>query len=272
MAADNIPKRTAPSPPENAIGATRATRQDLNLHLPTNGAHDRCVHSRPRQLGPYPLERRAWLPVPDYTDAMSSPPAIRPMVLRRFREPFSDPDWLFEVKHDGFRALAYTVGGDCRLVSRKNHVYRAFGPVCDSVGEALGDRDAVLDGELVCLGPDGRSLFKHLMYRRGDPHFYAFDLLWLDGEDLREWPLIERKKALRKIVPARGSRLLYVDHIVGRGEDMFKLVCAQDLEGVVAKWKLGAYMPDDRTSWVKIKNPSYTQSVGREKMFEKRGA
>jgi bifunctional non-homologous end joining protein LigD len=190
------------------------------------------------------------------------------MVLTRFREPFSDPDWLFEVKHDGFRALAY-VDGDCRLVSRRNYVYKAFGPVCESIAAALGGRDAIIDGEIVCLGPDGRSLFKHLMYKRGEPYFYAFDLLWVDGEDLRQWTLIERKRVLRKLVPTRGSRLLYVDHVVERGEDLFKLVCKQDLEGVVAKWKRGAYM-DVRTSWVKIKNPLYSQIVGREKLFEKK--
>jgi bifunctional non-homologous end joining protein LigD len=197
-------------------------------------------------------------------------PAIRPMVLKLFREPFSDPDWIFEVKHDGFRALAYVVDGDCRLVSKKGLIYKAFGPFSDSLAEALEGRDAILDGEIVCLGPDGRSLFKHLMYKRGEPYFYAFDLLWLDGEDMREWPLLERKKMLRMVVPKKGSRLLYVDHIVGRGKDMFKLVCDQDLEGVVAKWKRGAYMADDRTSWVKIKNPRYSQIVGRERIFEKK--
>jgi len=68
---------------------------------------------------------------------MSRPPAIRPIVLRRFRAPFSDPDWIFEVQHDGFRALAYVVNGDCRLVSRKNHVYRSFDPVRESIAHAL---------------------------------------------------------------------------------------------------------------------------------------
>lgn len=192
------------------------------------------------------------------------------MVLRHFREPFSDPDWLFEVKHNGFRALAHCVDGDCRLVSHKNYTYKRFEPVCDSIATALGSRDAILDGEIVCLAEDGRALFKNLMYRRGEPYFYAFDLLWLDGEDLRECPLIERKRILRKIVPRHGSRLLYVDHVAGRGEDLFKLVCDADLEGVVAKWKLGRYMADDRTSWVKIKNRNYTQIIGRDKIFEKR--
>jgi len=81
------------------------------------------------------------------------------MVLRHFGEPFSDPDCLFEVKHDGFRALAHCVDGDCRLVSRKNYTYRRFEPVCESIAAVLRDRDAILDGEIVCLAQDGRALF-----------------------------------------------------------------------------------------------------------------
>jgi len=192
------------------------------------------------------------------------------MVLTRFGKPFSDPDWLFEVKHDGFRALAYVVEGHCHLVSRRNYVYKSFGTVCESIGTDLQVEDAVLDGEIVCLDQNGHSQFNRLMYRRGDPYFYAFDLLWLNGEDLREWTLLDRKRALRKIVPRAGSRLLYVDHVIGRGEDLFKLACARDLEGVVAKWKRGRYMEGERTSWIKIKNRKYTQSIGREKLFEKR--
>ena len=192
------------------------------------------------------------------------------MVLTRFGKSFSDQDCLFEIKHDGFRALAYVVEGHCRLVSRRNYVYKSFGTLCESVGADLKVEDAVLDGEIVCLDQNGHSQFNRLMYRRGDPYFYAFDLLWLNGEDLREWTLVDRKRALRKIVPRHGSRLLYVDHVIGRGEDLFKLACARDLEGVVAKWKRGRYMQDDRTSWLKIKNRKYSQSIGREKLFEKR--
>ena len=192
------------------------------------------------------------------------------MVLTRFGKSFSDQDWLFEIKHDGFRALAYVVEGHCRLVSRRNYVYKSFGTLCESVGADLKVEDAVLDGEIVCLDQNGHSQFNRLMYRRGDPYFYAFDLLWLNGEDLREWTLVDRKRALRKIVPRHGSRLLYVDHVIGRGEDLFKLACARDLEGVVAKWKRGRYMEGERTSWIKIKNRKYSQSIGREKLFEKR--
>lgn len=82
--------------------------------------------------------------------------------------------------------------------------------------------------------------FNALLHHRAATCFYAFDLIWLKGENLREAPLIERKKMLRKIVPRRGARLLYVDHIEGPGEDLFRLTCERDLEGIVAKWKRGA--------------------------------
>jgi bifunctional non-homologous end joining protein LigD len=93
-------------------------------------------------------------------------------------------------------------------------------------------------------------------------HFYAFELLWLNGEDLRDCPLLDRKRALRRIMPTHRSRLLYVDHVVGRGEDLFRLVCAKDLEGVVAKWKRGRYMESERTSRGKIKNRSTVRTLG----------
>ena len=157
------------------------------------------------------------------------------MVLTRFGEPFSDHDWILEVKHDGFRALAYVVAGDCRLVSRRGHVYRSFARLCESIAAHLKVEDAILDGEICCLGPDGCSQFNNLMYHRGDAHFYAFDLLWLDGQDLGQWTLLDRKRELRKIVPTKTSRLLHVDHIVGRGEDIFELACRQDPDIIVIR-------------------------------------
>ena len=80
---------------------------------------------------------------------------------------------------------------------------------------------------------------------------YAFDLLALDGVDLRDQPLGERKKALRRVVPRRCDRLRYLDHVVGRGIDLFRAVCEQDLEGIVAKWKDGIYDPA-ATTWIKV--------------------
>ncbi len=127
---------------------------------------------------------------------------VRPLLRR---ESFSHPDWLYELKHDGFRALAYVQDGACRLVSRNAHHYRRFGELCAAIAQDVrATTDAVLDGEIVCLDPDCRSNFKRLLFRRGEPHYYAFDLLWLDGADTRSWPLVARKRALKRIMPPRG--------------------------------------------------------------------
>ena len=184
------------------------------------------------------------------------------------KEPFDHPDWLYELKVDGFRALAIIESGACRLVSRKAHVYKSFPGLCSSLAQL--PNEAVLDGEIVCLDRDGWPQFDSLFYRRGEPYFYAFDIPYLDGRDLRELALIERKRILRGIVPTSDSRLLYLRHIKGQGADLFQEVCRHDLEGIVAKWKHGAYVSGDVTSWVKIKNPAYSQAVGRWERFQRK--
>jgi bifunctional non-homologous end joining protein LigD len=102
-------------------------------------------------------------------------PTIRLAIPRRVADPFDHPDWIFELKHDGFRALAYIGDGRCDLISRKNNTYKSFGPLRQALAE-LRLRDAVLDGEIVCLDDEGRSQFNELLHRRGQPAFYAFDL------------------------------------------------------------------------------------------------
>ncbi len=193
------------------------------------------------------------------------------MPLVRIPEPFDDRDWIFELKLDGFRALALRQGGGVRLVSRHGHTLR-FAALADALVEALSVTDAILDGEIVCLDADGRPQFKELLFRRGTPIFAAFDLLWLNGEDLRSLPLVERKRRLRLLVPRSCPSLLYVAHVDARGVDLFKAACEQDLEGIVGKWGRGGYLVDgERTSWVKIKNPDYSQAIGRRELFERRG-
>jgi bifunctional non-homologous end joining protein LigD len=194
---------------------------------------------------------------------------FQPMTLSRRREPFNHPDWLFEIKHDGFRALAYIQGGQCQLVSRRGNVFKQFLPLAGQMVKGLKVKSVVLDGEIVCLDANGRSQFHSLLFHRGTPYFYAFDILQLNGKDLRLLPLIARKKRLRKLIPNRSS-LLYVDHIEARGEDLFRLACREDLEGIVAKRKDGVYGP--RADWVKIKNPAYSQIVGRHELFNRRSA
>jgi bifunctional non-homologous end joining protein LigD len=157
------------------------------------------------------------------------------------REPFSHPDWIWELKYDGFRALLRASDGRVDLISRRGNVYKSFGPLCADLARTPAGLDALIDGEIVCLDSEGRPQFYDLLRRRGEAFFYAFDLLWLDGADLRSRPLIERKAQLCRIVPA-GSRLLYTRHIEAQGSALFEAVCRMDLEGVVGKWKHGPYL------------------------------
>jgi hypothetical protein len=180
------------------------------------------------------------------------------MPLARLHAPFDHPDWIFEPKLDGFRAVAYIEGGTCRLVSRNRNVFKTFGPLAQTMAADLDGRTAILDGEIVRPGPDGRPMFYALMRRRGPFCYYAFDLLWLDGSDLRDQPLLEQ--------PARVVR--YVEHVTN-GMDLFRVICERDMEGIVAKLAGAGYTPD-ATTWVKIKNREYSQAVGREDFFDRR--
>jgi bifunctional non-homologous end joining protein LigD len=126
--------------------------------------------------------------------------------------------------------------------------------------------DAILDGEVVCLDEHGVSRCNYLLDRKIQPVFYAFDLIWLNGEDLRQQPLIERKQRLSGLV-RQCDWIIYARHVEKDGNDLFKEICARDFEGVVAKRKLGIYK-DDGTGWIKIKNRSYSQAEGRRELFE----
>jgi bifunctional non-homologous end joining protein LigD len=198
-------------------------------------------------------------------------PVCQPLPLSRRPEPFSHTDWLYEIKYDGFRALAYCDPSGVRLISRNGNRFASFTDLCAGIEYALKARHAVIDGEIVCLDDGGCSQFNQLLFRRDAPRFCAFDLLHLDGRDMRTLPLIERKRALRKLVPNRSAFLVYVDHVEGEGEHLFKLVCERDLEGVVAKHSLSRYTVEDgNPGWVKIRNRRYSQMVGRDELFEKR--
>jgi len=185
-----------------------------------------------------------------------------PADLIRLREPFDSEEYLFELKMDAFRALAHLSGDGTRLVSRRGNVYKSFPRLRSAIHSTIAC-DAVLDGEIVCLDAHGRPQFYELLRRRGEPVFYAFDVLWWDGEDLRGWPLAERKRVLRSIVPKQSHCLLYADHIERTGVEFFRRVCEQDLEGVVAKLKHGVY----GERWYKIRNPAYTQYEGSSRLI-----
>ncbi len=143
----------------------------------------------------------------------------------------------------------------------------SFATLNIAIAEELQEERAVLDGEIVCLDDSGRSQFDELLFRRGEPRFYAFDLLWKDGKDLRYDPLNERKHQLRYLVPSAAC-LLYCDHIEQHGERLFEFACEKGLEGIVAKPRNSPYQfSESSTYWRKIKNRDYTQQFGRDDLF-----
>ena len=210
-------------------------------------------------------------------------PQSQPLPLSRARVPFSHSDWIFEVKWDGFRSLLYSENDSVRLLSRNGNVFKSFSALCEGLARDLNGRRCILDGEIVCLDAQGKPQFCDLLFRRAEAVFYAFDILWdeharsddeeemrrfRNGEDTRYLPLTDRKLRLRRVVPKRGERLLYCDHIDTDGEGLFRLACENDLEGIVAKRKLDPYLPE-HASWLKVRNQNYSQWVGREELFER---
>jgi bifunctional non-homologous end joining protein LigD len=153
-----------------------------------------------------------------------------------------------------------------KLVSRNLKHFKSFDHLKKSL-DKLPVQNAVLDGEVVCLDSNGVSQFNELMSRKGKPVFYAFDLLWLDNEDLRSLPLIERKRRLHELVQrSRSHAIIYAQHIEDQGIGLFEEICSRDLEGIVAKRKLGIYK-NNGLGWKKIKNPKYSQAEGRPDLF-----
>jgi bifunctional non-homologous end joining protein LigD len=151
--------------------------------------------------------------------------------LTLVHQPLDHPDFLFELRHDGFRALAYISDGHSELISRRRNSYKSFGELRSHLGQ-LKVKNAVIDGELVCLDSKGRSIFNELLLRKDCPIFYAFDLLYLNGRDLRQLPLIERKEKLRLLIETSGlSDVICGKYVEGRGVDLFNEVCHRNLEG-----------------------------------------
>ena len=192
-------------------------------------------------------------------------PPIKLAIPVRSPAPFDHRDWVFELKHDGFRAVAYIADQHCDLVSRKNNRYKSFGPLREALA-GLRVQNAILDGEICCLDDEGRSEFMELLRRRGQLVFYAFGLLWLNGEDLRHLPLLTRKERLRRLIDRNKiASLLFAQHIATKGIALFKQVQHWDMEGIVCKRKHSPYSDP----WLKVMNPDYTQHEGRHELFDR---
>ena len=179
-------------------------------------------------------------------------------------QPFDHPDFVFEAKFDGFRAIADTVRG--RLISRNGNRMQRFERVLD-----LLPKGYVFDGELVALDDAGRPLFNELLFGRRRPTYVAFDLLIADGIDLRPLPLKQRKVRLAQLSERAEGWITLTNGVVGDGRALFQAVVDADLEGVIAKHLADAYDPK-LVRWYKIINASYSQRRGRAEWFlEHRG-
>lgn len=199
------------------------------------------------------------------------PTAINPMLASIAEEPFDNPEWLFEIKWDGYRVVSFIEDGTVRLVSRNHNDLGPRYPELRELPRMLNVKSAILDGEVVVLDEQGRPSFSLMQQRTGiRAHgrqaaarpdlailYYLFDLIHLDGYDLRRVTLDERKRLLRQIVPDEGI-VRYSDHHAGKGTALFQVAKQKGLEGIVAKKCSSCYEERRTREWLKIK---ITQTV-----------
>src|SRR5262249_36638805 len=144
---------------------------------------------------------------------------VIPLVLKRRAEAFNPPDWLFEVKYDGFRALLEIDGTGARLMPRNRNRFRHLDTLAAAMAPRLKLGDAILDGEIICADETGRPIFLEMLRGQHPVCFVAFDLLWLNVEDLRPLPLVERKARLKWLLRQRSNHLIAeAMSVEGRGK------------------------------------------------------
>src|SRR3954465_13116416 len=159
----------------------------------------------------------------------TQPPRIAPIVPVLRRVPFSHSAWFFEPKYDGFRGMLSVTRQGSVFHSKRGNPMRRFEDLARQVAEQLDLRDGVLDGEIIALDDDGRISFWDLMRGRGTLAYAAFDLLWLNGRDLRELSLTHRKKRLERLIPASVGALNRVPCFEEEGQELFEAACRLDL-------------------------------------------
>jgi bifunctional non-homologous end joining protein LigD len=203
-------------------------------------------------------EEKNWLLIRKRDDAPAAPrkkgAEYGPMLATLASEVPGGPGWAYEVKWDGYRAIAYLRGSEARLVSRNgNDLTERFASVARALASAIKTPDCVLDGEVCALDEDGRSSFSAMQQGSGTLVYYVFDLLELEGEPLVDLPLEKRRDRLAKLFDRR-NRTVLLSEAFDDGHALLEAAAAQRLEGVIAK-KLGSrYEPGRRSrNWLKIK-------------------
>jgi bifunctional non-homologous end joining protein LigD len=194
------------------------------------------------------------------------PSAIHPMLAESVEKPFDGAEWLFEIKWDGYRAIAFIAGGKVRLVSRNQNDLTPRYPELKEMPSLIRAKTAILDGEVVALDQEGKASFSLMQQRTGfrpggkraagnaevPVLYYAFDLLYLDGYDWRRVPLEERKRKLESLL-VTGDGVRYSDHYEERGQALFEIARQKGLEGIVAKKRASCYEERRSGEWLKIK-------------------
>src|SRR5438067_1313416 len=199
------------------------------------------------------------------------PTAIQPMLASIEENPFDNPNWLFEIKWDGYRVISFVENGNVRMVSRNQNDLGPRYPELRELRNLIQAKTAILDGEVVVLDEQGRPSFSLMQQRTGirahgrqaAPRadlpiiYYVFDLIYLDGYDLRRVALDERKRVLRQVLSS-GELVRYSDHHAGQGVALFQAAKQKGLEGIVAKKCNSCYEERRSRDWLKIK---ITQTV-----------
>lgn len=214
------------------------------------------------------------------------PDTIEPMLATLVDGPFSNPEWIFETKWDGFRSVCFVKNGKLRFVSRNQIDMTPQYPELANTANQIDAKEAILDGEIVALDKDGMPRFQLLQPRvgrksgiealRGQGHivYYVFDLLYVDGQDLMSCPVVERKEMLQQILkPASFIKLS--EHIVGDGAAFFEQIEKFHLEGMIAKRAASLYAQKRTKDWLKVKTVvrsevvvgGYTQPRGSRSHF-----
>jgi bifunctional non-homologous end joining protein LigD len=173
--------------------------------------------------------------------------------------------WLHEIKHDGFRIIARKDGSRVRLYSRPGNDLTDRFPLIVEALASLRSRSVILDGEAVACDDNGVPSFDRIRYRQhdADVFLYAFDLIELNGDDLRRDPLEVRKATLRSMLAKAGLGLRFNEHLEGDGSSVFAHACKMGLEGIVSKRKDSSYRSGRSPDWLKMKNPAHA-AVKRE--------
>ena len=198
----------------------------------------------------------------DGSDWYAGQQSYRPMLASLAKSVPHGEGWTYEVKFDGFRALAYLHNSECRLLSRnEKELNGRFPDVAKALVKAVKSPNAVVDGEICRVDPTGRTSFSELQQGSGPLVFYAFDLLELDGEPLVDLPLTERKAQLRKLLDKRVTTVAFSEDF-DDGDALFEVAQAQGLEGLIAKRADSTYKQGKRTrDWLKVKTENNEEFV-----------